>query len=85
MAKFDEYTGALSNSAFTLPAKNRNGIVVGNSGSGYMMVRFGATATATAGIPLEPNGSLYLTMRDAPSDSVSIFSAGTANYTVYEW
>lgn len=86
MAKNSETSGSLTATTATLAAKLRNGLIVGNPSDTVMTVRFGATATATAGIPIPAGTSLVITGRSAPSDSVSIFCAGTSKaYCVYEW
>lgn len=87
MAKYVETTAALSNSAATLDAKKRNGLIIGNASDTVMTVRLGGTATATVGIPLAAGDHLaWMEERMAPDDSVSIFCAGTSKtYTAYEW
>jgi hypothetical protein len=86
MAKYVETTDSLTAEADTLAAKDRSGLIVANASDTVMTVRFGAAATAAIGIPVAAGAALYLTGRDAPDASVSIFCAGTAKtYTIYEW
>ena len=86
MAKFVETTAALTAEAATLAAKDRAGLIVGNASDTVMTVRFGGTATAAIGIPLDAGAAHYQSRRDAPDGSVSIYCAGTAKtYTAYEW
>jgi hypothetical protein len=86
MAKYVPTTGTLTNTTVALASKDRQGLLVGNPSDTVMTVRFGAAATAAIGIPVAAGAALYLTGRDAPDASVSIFCAGTAKtYTIYEW
>ena len=86
MAKYTETTGTLSNSAASLAAKDRNGLIVGNPSDTVMTVRFGGTASATAGVPVAAGGRWELTGAHAPDDAVSIFCAGASKaYIAYEW
>ena len=87
MAGFVEATGTLSAAAATVfTAKIRNGVIIGNPSDTAMTVRFGATATATAGIPLPAGDSIILMGRNAPDGLVSVFCSGASKaYTAYEW
>ena len=86
MTKFVEAAGSLTNTTASLAAKERRGLIVGNPSDTVMTLRFGATASATAGVPVAAGDVLALMGRNAPSDSVSLFCAGTAKaYTMYEW
>lgn len=88
MVAYTETTGTLTNTAATIfSAKQRNGLVIGNPSDTAMTVRFGATASATAGIPLPAGGSIALmSHQEAPDGLVSLFCSGTSKaYTAYEW
>lgn len=86
MAKFVETAGTLTNTTVSLTAKDRQGLIVANPSDTVMTVRFGGTASATAGIPVPASDAMVLRGRDAPDDSVSVFCAGTSKaYTIYEW
>lgn len=85
---FTETTATLSNSASGLVARaGRRGLIIGNPSDTAMIVRFGATATATLGIPLPAGLSLeFRDPRATPDGSVSVFCAGTSKaVTFYEW
>ena len=75
MTKFVEAAGSLTNTTASLPAKERQGLIVGNPSDTVMTLRFGATASATAGVPVAAGDVLALMGRNAPSDSVSLFCA----------
>jgi len=86
MAKFVETAGTLTNNTVSLAATDRRGLIVANPSDTVMTCRFGATASATAGIPIAANEAICLMGPDAPDDSVSVFCAGTSKaYTIYEW
>ncbi len=86
MAQYAETSGTLTNTTVSLAATHRAGLLIGNPSDTVMTVRFGATASATAGIPIPAGTALNLLGRDAPSQSVSLFCAGTSKaYTIYEW
>lgn len=87
MAAWSETTATLTNNASTLAAKHRNGLVIGNPSDAVMYVRVGATATATAGIPVAAGSSIsWVYPNQAPSQDVSIFCAGTSkSFIAYEW
>jgi hypothetical protein len=86
-AAYSETAGTLSNSAVTIPANiNRRGIIVSNNSDTVMICRFGATATATAGVPIAAGESIKLSGGEVPRDSISLFCTGAAKpYTIYEW
>lgn len=87
MAAYTETTGTLSNSATTLPAAERLGLIIGNPSDTVMTVRVGGTASATAGVPLPAGGRIeWVSPRSAPSQSISIFCAGASKaFVAYEW
>lgn len=86
MARFVETSGTLTNTTASLSAQERRGLMVGNPSDTTMYLRFGGTASATAGLPLSANDTLILTGLDAPSSTVSLFCAGTSKaYIIYEW
>jgi hypothetical protein len=83
---YHETQGTLTNTTVDLPAKPRRGLIVANPSDTVMTVRVGATATATAGIPIQAGDSIILRDGNAPVQSVSVFCAGTSKaYTIYEW
>lgn len=85
---FTEAASTLSNQAATIfTAKQRNGLVVANPSDTVMTVRFGATASATAGIPIAPGTAIeFRSPRSTPDGLVSLFCAGASKaYTAYEW
>jgi hypothetical protein len=87
-ANFIEAASTLTNEAATIFAANagRRGLVIANPSDTVMTVRIGATASATAGIPVPAGGSLGLYGDHCPSGLVSLFCAGTSKaYTAYEW
>lgn len=87
MAATTEASGTRSNDAATIfTAKNRNGLLIGNPSDTVMTVRFGATASATAGVPIPAGTALLMEGRNAPWELVSLFCAGASKaYTAYEW
>jgi hypothetical protein len=85
---FIETAGSLTNTTVSVAANaGRRGLIVGNPSDTVMTVRFGATASATAGIPVAAGSALeFRNQRACPDGLVSVFCAGTAkNYTIYEW
>lgn len=86
---FTEAASTLSNEAATIFAANggRRGLVIGNPSDTAMTVRFGATASATAGIPIASGSAIeFRDPRACPDGLVSLFCAGTTKaYTAYEW
>ena len=80
-----ETAGSLTNTTATLAANPaRTGLIIGNPSDTVMTFRIGATASATAGVPI-PAGNSVAMLDNCPSGSVSIFCAGTAkSYTAYE-
>jgi hypothetical protein len=87
-SSYTETTATLSNSASGLPAKaGRRGLIIGNPSDTAMIVRFGAAATATLGLPLPAGLSLeFRDPRACPDGSVSVFCAGASKaVTFYEW
>lgn len=83
-----EAASTLSNTAATIFAANpgRRGLIIGNPSDTVMTVRFGATASATAGIPIPAGTALeFRDPRLVPNGLVSLFCAGTSKaYTAYE-
>lgn len=87
-ANFTEAASTLSNAATTLFAANakRRGIIIGNPSDTVMTFRVGATASATAGIPIPAGEAITLKGENVPSGLISLFCAGTSKaYTAYEW
>ena len=85
---FTETAGTLTNTTVTVAANpGRRGIIIGNPSDTAMTVRFGATASATAGLPLPAGDSLeFRDPRACPDGTVVVFCAGTSKaYTIYEW
>lgn len=86
---YTEAASTLSAAAATIFAANpgRRGLIIGNPSDTVMTVRFGATASATAGVPI--GAGLAIEFRDprsCPDGLVSLFCAGTSKaYTAYEW
>lgn len=82
-----ETAGTLTNTIVTIAAKaNRRGCIIGNPSDTVMTFRVGATATATAGIPIPAGTSLVLSDINIPTALITVFCAGTAKaYTIYEW
>jgi hypothetical protein len=86
MAKYVPTTGTLTNTTVALASKDRQGLLVGNPSDTVMTVAFGATASATVGIPVPAGTAIFLEGRSAPDDAVSVFCAGTSKaYSIYEW
>lgn len=86
MAQYFPTEGTLTNTTVSLAAKHRAGLLIGNPSDTVMTFRVGATASATAGIPIPAGTAVILENRSAPSGSVSLFCAGTSKaYTIYEW
>jgi hypothetical protein len=86
-ANFTETTGTLTNTTVSIAAKgDRRGLIIGNPSDTIMFFRVGATASATAGVPIPPESSVMLTGPNTPSALVSVFCAGTSKaYCAYEW
>lgn len=86
---YTEAAGTLTNTSATLFAANagRRGLVIGNPSDTVMTVRFGGTASATAGIPIPAGTAVeWRDPRACPDGLVSLFCAGTSKaYTAYEW
>lgn len=85
---YTETAGSLTNTVVSLAANpGRRGLIVGNPSDTVMTVRFGATATATAGIPIPAGTAIeWRDWKAVPDGTVSVFCAGTAKtYTIYEW
>ena len=85
---FTETTGTLSNSAATVAANaGRRGLIIGNPSDSVMTYRIGATASATAGVPVPAGGHIsFLVPNACPDGAVSLFCAGASKaYTIYEW
>lgn len=87
MRKWNEFEGALSNSAVTIPANNRReGLILANLSDTVMTFRpHSSPATAAIGVPIPPGTAVRLLGNDCPSGPVSLFCAGSAKrYTCYE-
>lgn len=85
---FTETAGTLTNTTVSLSATpGRRGLVIGNPSDTVMTVRFGGTASATAGIPVPAGTAIeFRDPRACPDGAVSVFCAGTSKaYTIYEW
>jgi hypothetical protein len=86
---FTEATGTLTNEAKTPNAAKagRRGLIVSNNSDAAMVVRFGAFATASAGMGLAAGDTkAFMDPRACPDGLVSIFCAGTSKaFTTYEW
>jgi len=82
-----ETQGTLTNTTVSVAANpSRRGVVVGNNSDTAMTVRFGAAASAAAGLPLPAGDTMWLTPEMTGTGIVSVFCAGTSKaYTIYEW
>lgn len=86
MDTWHETTGSLSNSASKIPAMNRDALIVANNSDTVMILRIGKVATATAGIPIQPNDSIAWEGDSTPQEDVWIFCSGTSKpFTAYEF
>lgn len=87
-ATFTEAASTLSNTAATIFAANskRRGVIIGNPSDTVMTFRVGATASATAGVPIPAGESVALYGEHCPSALISLFCAGASKaYCAYEW
>lgn len=76
--KYTETAATLTNTTVTLAAKQRNVLIIGNPSDTVMTFAVGTTATAANGIPIAAGTAVILREKEAPSDAVSLFCAGTS-------
>lgn len=85
-SKWTESAGTLTNNTVTVTANaRRRGLIIGNPSDTVMTFRVGGTASATAGVPIPAGDAVILTGEMTPTESVSVFCAGTSKaYCIYE-
>lgn len=87
--RYTEANSTLTNAAATVfaAAKGRRGLVVANNSDTKMTVRFGGTASDTAGIPIPAGTAIeFRDPKACPDALISLFCSGTSKaYTAYQW
>jgi hypothetical protein len=87
----ETYGTAGAATAVVAARQNRLFLMVQNvdaSGGGVIWVSLAGTASATNGVRLDPGGTLEFSMEGTgfvPSGAVSVFSATTPRYAVWEY